>query len=120
MPTYEYACRECGDHLEVVQAMTDDPLTTCPNCSGPLRKVFSAVGIAFKGEGFYKNDSRSSSGKKREGSEKVTGSEASKPADSPSTSTSTSKSESGTSQPSSSSADSGASATKSAAAGVSS
>jgi putative FmdB family regulatory protein len=61
MPTYEYRCKECGEHLEVVQAFTDDPLTECPACSGPLRKVFNSVGIAFKGSGFYRNDSRSKS-----------------------------------------------------------
>lgn len=61
MPTYEYRCRECGDHLEIVQAFTDDPLTECPACSGSLRKVFNSVGISFKGSGFYKNDSRSGS-----------------------------------------------------------
>ena len=61
MPTYEYACRNCGEHLEVVQAFTDDALTTCPNCGGPLRKVFGRVGISFKGDGFYKTDSRKTS-----------------------------------------------------------
>ena len=60
MPTYEYACRSCGQHLEVVQSFKDDPLTECPNCGGVLRKVFQPVGIAFKGSGFYKNDSRGS------------------------------------------------------------
>ena len=63
MPTYEYACKSCGEHLEVVQSFTDDALTECPACAGPLRKVFSAVGITFKGSGFYKTDSRASSGK---------------------------------------------------------
>lgn len=61
MPTYEYRCRECGEHLEVVQSFSDDPLTECPACTGPLRKVFNSVGISFKGSGFYKNDSRSRS-----------------------------------------------------------
>lgn len=61
MPTYEYACRSCGEHLEVVQSFRDEPLTECPNCGGELRKVFSPVGISFKGSGFYRNDSRSSS-----------------------------------------------------------
>ena len=61
MPTYEYACRSCGSQLEVVQSFTDDPLTTCGECGGPLRKVFGAVGISFKGSGFYKTDSRKSS-----------------------------------------------------------
>ncbi|MHB8294454.1 MAG: FmdB family zinc ribbon protein [Acidimicrobiales bacterium] len=59
MPTYEYACRSCGEHLEVVQSFRDEPLSTCPSCEGPLRKVFGSIGIAFKGSGFYKTDSRS-------------------------------------------------------------
>jgi putative FmdB family regulatory protein len=58
MPTYEYACRSCGEHLEVVQSFKDDPLKECPNCKGELRKVFAPIGIAFKGSGFYKTDSR--------------------------------------------------------------
>jgi putative FmdB family regulatory protein len=61
MPTYEYRCRECGEHLEVVQAFSDDPLTECPACGGLLRKLFNSVGISFKGSGFYRNDSRSKS-----------------------------------------------------------
>ena len=67
MPTYEYACKQCGEHLEVVQKFTDDPLTACPACSGALRKVFGSIGISFKGSGFYKNDSRASAnGAKKE------------------------------------------------------
>ncbi len=58
VPTYEYACTECGDQSEVVQKFTDDPLTTCSVCGGRLRKVFSPVGIVFKGAGFYRTDSR--------------------------------------------------------------
>ncbi len=65
MPTYEYACRNCGSHLEVVQSFSDDPLTECPNCSGSLRKVFGSIGITFKGSGFYKTDSRSGSSTSR-------------------------------------------------------
>ena len=61
MPTYEYRCKDCGEHLEVVQSFADDPLTECPKCGGSLKKVFNSVGIAFKGSGFYKNDSRSGS-----------------------------------------------------------
>jgi putative FmdB family regulatory protein len=61
MPTYEYRCKACGQHLEVVQSFTDDALTECPSCEGELRKVFGSIGIAFKGSGFYRNDSRSSS-----------------------------------------------------------
>jgi putative FmdB family regulatory protein len=59
MPTYEYRCKDCGEHLEIVQAFSDDPLTECPNCQGLLKKVFNSVGISFKGSGFYKTDSRS-------------------------------------------------------------
>ena len=70
MPTYEYACRECGEHLEVVQKFTDDALTECPACHGSLRKVFGTIGIAFKGSGFYKNDSRSDNGSKSKDKEK--------------------------------------------------
>ena len=58
MPTYEYACTECGDRTEVVQSIADAPLTTCAICGGRLRKVFSPVGIVFKGSGFYRTDSR--------------------------------------------------------------
>jgi putative FmdB family regulatory protein len=58
MPKYEYACRSCSDHIEVVQSFADDPLTECPQCGGVLRKVFSAPGIAFKGSGFYRTDNR--------------------------------------------------------------
>jgi putative FmdB family regulatory protein len=62
VPTYEYRCKACGEQLEVVQAFTDDALTSCPSCGeAQLRKVFGSVGIAFKGSGFYKNDSRGSS-----------------------------------------------------------
>ncbi len=59
MPTYQYACTECGGQLEAVQKFTDDPLTVHEDCGGRLRKVFSPVGIVFKGSGFYKTDSRS-------------------------------------------------------------
>jgi putative FmdB family regulatory protein len=61
MPTYEYACRNCGSHLEVVQSFSDDPLTECPHCGGALRKVFGSIGITFRGSGFYKTDSRAGS-----------------------------------------------------------
>lgn len=59
MPTYQYSCTECGHFLEAVQKFTDDALTTCPECGGRLRKVFNAVGVVFKGSGFYRTDSRS-------------------------------------------------------------
>ncbi|WP_372408193.1 FmdB family zinc ribbon protein [Streptomyces luteireticuli] len=61
MPTYQYQCTECGEGLEAVQKFTDDALTVCPSCDGRLKKVFSAVGIVFKGSGFYRNDSRGTS-----------------------------------------------------------
>ncbi|WP_433856852.1 FmdB family zinc ribbon protein [Streptomyces kronopolitis] len=61
MPTYQYQCTECGEGLEAVQKFSDDALTECPSCNGRLKKVFSAVGIVFKGSGFYRNDSRGSS-----------------------------------------------------------
>jgi len=63
MPTYQYACTSCGEQLEAVQKFSDEPLTECPACGGRLRKVFSAVGVVFKGSGFYKTDSRTTSKK---------------------------------------------------------
>ncbi len=60
MPTYEYACKDCGEHLEVVQSFKDDALTICPNCQGELRKVFSAAGIIFKGSGWHIKDYKDS------------------------------------------------------------
>ncbi len=63
MPTYEYECQSCHERVEAVQRFADPALTTCELCGGELRKVFSAVGIVFKGSGFYKNDSRSSTSK---------------------------------------------------------
>ena len=88
MPTYQYQCTECGEGLEAVQKFTDDALTECPNCKGRLKKVFSAVGIVFKGSGFYRTDSRSSISSASSGSESATKS------DTKSESTSPSKSES--------------------------
>lgn len=73
MPTYEYACTECDHSFEQVQSFSDDALTVCPQCQGRLRKVFNAVGVVFKGSGFYRTDSRSadasaqSEGKQSEG-----------------------------------------------------
>ena len=63
MPTYSYQCTECDDRFDIVQAFTDDALTTCKRCSGRLRKLFNSVGVVFKGSGFYRTDSRES-GKK--------------------------------------------------------
>ncbi len=78
MPTYQYACTACDERLEVVQKFTDDPLNECPACAGRLRKVFSAVGIVFKGSGFYRTDSRPEANGSKEGK----GSKESKPQDS--------------------------------------
>ena len=61
MPTYQYQCTDCGAALEIIQSFSDDSLTECPECAGRLRKVFNAVGVVFKGSGFYRNDSRSTS-----------------------------------------------------------
>ena len=61
MPTYAYACADCGHAFDIVQSFSDDALTTCPQCQGRLRKQFNAVGVVFKGGGFYRNDSRSTS-----------------------------------------------------------
>ncbi len=70
MPTYSYACTECGDRFDVVQAFTDDALTTCDKCSGRLRKLFNSVGVVFKGSGFYRTDSRESAKSSANGSAK--------------------------------------------------
>ncbi|GAS94274.1 serine rich protein [Mycolicibacterium canariasense] len=61
VPTYSYACTECDNRFDAVQAFSDDALTTCPKCSGRLRKLFGKVGVVFKGSGFYRTDSRDSS-----------------------------------------------------------
>jgi putative FmdB family regulatory protein len=63
VPVYQYACTDCGQDLEVRQSFTDDALTVCPACEGRLRKVLSAVGVVFKGSGFYRTDSRNGSSK---------------------------------------------------------
>ncbi len=63
MPTYQYACRACGHSFDAVQSFSDDTLTECPECGGTLRKVFSPVGIVFRGSGFYRTDSRSGAGR---------------------------------------------------------
>ena len=101
MPTYQYQCTECGEGLEAVQKFSDDALTVCPNCQGRLKKVFSAVGIVFKGSGFYRNDSRGSS------SSSSPASSSTKPSTS---SSSTSTSSSSDSKPSSSGTSAGSSA----------
>ena len=61
MPTYAYACKDCGHAFDIVQSFSDDSLSVCPECGGGLRKKFNSVGVVFKGSGFYRTDSRSSS-----------------------------------------------------------
>lgn len=110
MPTYEYACRQCGEHLEVVQSFKDDALTTCPNCQGELRKVFSAAGIIFKGSGWHIKDYGGS-----KSSTSTTGTSSSSSSESSSSSDSgSSSSDSSSSATSSSSSSSSASEAKSA------
>jgi putative FmdB family regulatory protein len=70
VPTYSYACTECDNRFDVVQAFTDDALTTCEKCSGRLRKLFNSVGVVFKGSGFYRTDSRESAKSSSNGSAK--------------------------------------------------
>ena len=70
MPTYSYACTECSNRFDAVQAFSDDALTTCPECSGRLRKLFNSVGVVFKGSGFYRTDSRESAKSSTNGSAK--------------------------------------------------
>jgi putative FmdB family regulatory protein len=68
LPTYQYACTACGERLDAVQSFTDEPLTECPACAGRLRKLYSAVGVVFKGSGFYRTDSRAAAAAAASGS----------------------------------------------------
>lgn len=108
MPTYEYACKDCGEHLEVVQSFKDAALTECGRCGGSLRKVFSAAGIIFKGSGYYVNDSRpkpAESGSSDSGSTTTTKSDSASSTSTPSeTSTSSTPKKSGESSTSAKSA----------------
>lgn len=92
MPTYSYACTGCGNRFDVVQAFTDDALTTCQQCSGRLRKLFSSVGVVFKGSGFYRTDSRESAKSSANGSAKTSSSSGSDVSSSSETSGSSEKS----------------------------
>ena len=85
MPTYQYACTACEHRFEAVQSFSDASLTECPECSGKLRKLFGAVGVVFKGSGFYRTDSRS-------GSSKSTSSSSTASSSTPSSSTTSSSS----------------------------
>ena len=104
LPKYQYRCQQCQTELEVQQKFTDDALTECPECHGTLRKVYSAVGVVFKGSGFYKTDSRAES--KSGGSESASASQTTK--SEPSKSESSPKKESSTSTSTSSTAGSAA------------
>lgn len=106
MPTYAYACTECEHRFEIVQSFSDDSLTVCPECAGRLRKLFNAVGVVFKGSGFYKTDSGSSSKPKGTGS---TSSSSSSDGSSSSSSSTDSSSSSGSSSSTSSTATAAAS-----------
>ncbi|MFE9647124.1 FmdB family zinc ribbon protein [Streptomyces sp. NPDC006365] len=103
MPTYQYQCTACGEGLEVVQKFTEDALTECPSCDGRLKKVFSAVGIVFKGSGFYRNDSRGSSSSSSTAKSSSTSNAASTTSSSTTASSSSDSSSSGTGTSSSSS-----------------
>jgi putative FmdB family regulatory protein len=104
MPTYQYACTECGHAFEQFQSFSDDALTVCPECDGKLRKVFNAVGVVFKGSGFYRTDSRGSSSTATASSEKASSTSGSDSSGSTSSSDSSSKSSASSSSGSTSSA----------------
>ncbi|WP_163694843.1 FmdB family zinc ribbon protein [Mycolicibacterium sarraceniae] len=93
MPTYSYACTECDNRFDAVQAFTEDALTSCPQCSGRLRKLFNSVGVVFKGSGFYRTDSRDSSPKSSK-SESSSSSSSSSSSEKPSSSSDSSSSSS--------------------------
>lgn len=118
MPTYSYACTQCDNRFDIVQSFTDDSLTECPQCAGKLRKLFNSVGIVFKGSGFYRNDSRSTSTSSEAGSSSSDSSKSdsgskdsgSKDSGSKDKAASTAKSDSGSSSSSSTSSSSSSSA----------
>ena len=97
MPTYSYACTECDNRFDAVQAFSDDALTTCEKCSGRLRKLFGSVGVVFKGSGFYRNDSREATKTSSNGSAKSSSSSSSEGSSSSDTSSSSEKSSSSSS-----------------------
>lgn len=101
MPTYQYACKECGHRFEAVQSFSDASLTECPECTGPLRKLYGAVGVIFKGSGFYRTDSRSSSSSSSSSSSTSSTSSASSSGTSSDSKSSDSKSSAGSSSSSS-------------------
>jgi putative FmdB family regulatory protein len=119
LPTYQYRCTACDHAFEQFQSFTDDALTVCPECGGRLRKVFNAVGVVFKGSGFYRNDSRSTSSSSdsastSDSSGSSSGASATKTTDSSSGSSSTPAASATSSAPSSSTSSSSASGSSSA------
>lgn len=112
MPTYQYSCTDCGHFFEQFQSFSEDSLTVCPECEGKLRKVFNAVGVVFKGSGFYRTDSRSAGDKAAASSSTSSsaGSSGSSSSDSGSSSSTSSASTSSSSGSSSGSGGSGSSA----------
>jgi putative FmdB family regulatory protein len=113
VPTYQYACTDCGDKSEVVQRFTDDPLTVCVGCGGKLRKVFSPVGIVFKGSGFYRTDSRNGSSTVTAGKDAATSGSNGSSSDSTTSTSSSSSSSSSSESSGSGSASSGSGEKKS-------
>jgi putative FmdB family regulatory protein len=113
VPTYSYACTECGDRFDAVQAFSDDALTTCEKCSGRLRKLFGNVGVVFKGSGFYRNDSRESTKSSTNGSAKSSSSSSSESSGSTDSSSSSKESTSSSSSTSDSSKSDSTSSSKS-------
>jgi putative FmdB family regulatory protein len=120
VPTYSYACTECDNRFDAVQAFSDDALTTCEKCSGRLRKLFGSVGVVFKGSGFYRNDSRESAKSSTNGSAKSSSTSSSEGSSSSDTSSSSEKSSSSSSTSSSSSEKSDSSSSSKSAATTSS
>ena len=110
MPTYSYACTDCSNRFDVVQAFSDDALTTCRECNGRLRKLFGNVGVVFKGSGFYRNDSRESAKSSSSSSTSTNGSSGG----SESSTSSSEKSQKSTSSSSGSSGNAGSSSSSSA------
>lgn len=110
MPTYQYRCSECGHAFEQVQSFSDDALTVCPECNGVLRKVFNSVGVVFKGSGFYKTDSRTSTSATTPAAASADAGGSSSSSSSTASSTKSSDSSGGSSSSSSSSSSTGAAA----------
>jgi putative FmdB family regulatory protein len=114
VPTYSYACTECGNRFDAVQAFSEDSLTTCPKCSGRLRKLFGSVGVVFKGSGFYRTDSREAAKSTINGSSSSSESGTSSSSSSDKSSSDKSSSDKSSSDKSSSSSSNGSSSSSSA------